>query len=363
MKLMRIWVAGGVLSAATVGGTACVVVSTSHSGPQRPNVLKETTELVIVPAYHDFEEQTSTLSTRVAEFCAMPSEATFASARASWHEANRAWNRTASFRLGPSSAVRTGNIQDWPIVPSSIETSARATEPVTDAWLEALGSRSRGLPVLEYLLSNYDDTTGALTALSGTRRCEYASAVARDLEARAAEIAEGWDPAYAAELSKAGQGSTTWSSESDALSAVLTQIISALETIKLTRLGVPLGIDDGSPDPAAVESPYERASIDAMVATVEGVRKLWLAEGGLDSFAIWLRERNPELATRVLRELDDALEALREIPEPLSTYVAGADLAQGMNAHMAIRSLERTFASDVSAAISISVGFTDKDGD
>lgn len=345
-------------AALALGVGACVIVSTSGTTRDRSPVLRDSAELVIVPGYRDLASEAGALHVAVDALCAAPDAEALEVARAAYLTTSRTWERTLPWGFGPVADERLeGEIEFWPTRPDTIETNLVSGATIDEAWVAGLGVAGKGLPALEYLLFERD------AVLEDARRCAYAAAIAAHLETSTARLLAAWEDGYVEEFATAGRGSTAWRTQLDALSAMLTQMISSVQRIKTAKLGAPLGLDTGgTAQPDAVELPYAHASLAAMVTTLEGLRALWLVDGGfgLDE---WVRERDVELADRVLVEIDAAIAALEAIPEPFSTYVAGTDRTESDAALVAIRQLERTLASDVSAAIALSVMFTDNDGD
>ncbi|UJR79367.1 imelysin family protein [Sandaracinus amylolyticus] len=338
--------------------TACVIISSNAGGVDRAPVLRDSAEIVIVPGYRALAAEAVTLRESLDTLCAAPDAESLEGARTAFRTTSRAWERTLPWAIGPIVDERIeGDIAFWPTRPTTIESSLASATTIDDAWVDGLGATAKGLPALEYLLFERD------AVLEDARRCAYAAALGAHLARTTQRLVAAWEGGYTESFATAGRGSTAWRTQLDALSAMLTEMIASVQTTKMTKLGVPLGNEAGGvPQPSAVELPYAHVSIDAMIATLEGLRALWLVEGG-EGLDEWVRERDPALADRVLVEIDAAIAALRAIPEPLSTYVQSGDLTAGETAFTALRALERTLATDVSGAIALSVMFTDNDGD
>ena len=204
-----------------------------------------------------------------------------------------------------------------------------------------------------------------MTALSDTRRCAYLSALTDHVKRTSTSLAEAWSPDggdYANTLATAGEtGNLTYPAQLSAVSAVLTEIPVAVDDVKATKVGKPLGHLDMPPMPDQVESPYAHASVEAMQAALEGLRTLWT--GTEHDFDDYLRTRNPELADTVLAQLSAADDAVAALPEPLADYAGGADHRAGDAAYEALGTLERTFTTDVGTTLAVSIGFSPSDGD
>lgn len=352
-------------------GIAVLVACGGEAGftyePARAELLRETVELVIRPSYHAVDDAAATLRDRATTLCAAPVAAGVDAARAAWLDLFRAWERTSAFQFGPTRELNLGpEIAFWPTRPDSIEENVAATVAIDEAWVESLGAAGLGIFALEYLLFAPTSSTDVAAAFTTTpRRCEYLVAVAADAERTAAEIVTAWDGAYGDGLATAGAaGNTTFPSQLRAISTLLTQILAAVTTVKAVRLGGPLGdMAGGVPAPDTVRSIYAGASDAGMLAEIDGVRAAWTA--GVDGRGLggYVATRNAGVADMALAQMTSTHAALAAIPNPLEEYVVMPAHDLATEAQLEARTLERTLGTDVAMALSISLMFTDADGD
>jgi predicted lipoprotein len=144
-------------------------------------------------------------------------------------------------------------------------------------------------------------------------------------------------------------------------------LIASAEVLTTVRLAKPLGLDR-SPSVAApelLESPRSDASIDDLLAVLDGIEMVYLGRrkdvAGLP-LADAVAERSPGADERLRTALQRAKELVRALPGPLRTAVAERR-DPVIAAHAAVREVKRTLSTDVAGALGTSVGFNVTDGD
>jgi predicted lipoprotein len=367
-----------VLGALALSGAMGACDAPSYPPYDRAALLRETTEMVILPGYADAASAASTLHTRTTALCmpvatgGTPSMADLTAARTAWREALLAWQHTSAYQMGPARDMNLGpEIASFPPITATIETNVTGTTAIDAHFVDAQGSGAKGFYAVEYLLFAYPSYTTAndamtLAALGDARRCQYLDALADHLARITTRVSDAWSPTggnFAATFAEAGSsGNTAYTTQQSAIEALVTQMRDAVEHVKNERLGMPLGLRTTT---GPVESPYAGASIASAEAVIEGAHDAWtVAPHSLDAF---LRSRNVSLADRVLAQFmagSDGLAALESPPlaTPFETYVSGTDHAAGQAAYMQLTLLEQMFSGEIAATLGLSI-VSSADGD
>jgi predicted lipoprotein len=261
-------------------------------------------------------------------------------------------------RIGPK-------IDQWPLrVPvEDVEELLASDAAVTPAAVNQMGVNRKGLQVAEYLLFTPD----ALTALADARRCEYLVSVGQELETRALELREAWDPAgndFAGELSEAGRGRTAFADLHDAFSEVVNRMGFTLENLRTEKLLKPLGTTNGAPAPDQVESRFSGRTLEDMRDNLAGIELLYFGDPtrsipGLDSY---LNERGRSYATQMRDDLSAIREAIDAIPEPMTEAVSSSRERIDA-ANDAVSNLQMLIQVDIINTLGLQVSFNDNDGD
>jgi predicted lipoprotein len=279
-------------------------------------------------------------------------------ARAAWRKARSTWKPSDAFLFGPASDLGlTGGAIDTPADAAKIEALVAGDTPIDAAAVARLGANEKGFGGLEVLL---------FASARDPRRAAFGALLATELLNRITAVRDAWANSYAQELTTAGRGSATFTSEHQGIDIVVNALVSAAEIIVTLHLAQPLGLDKGGPPkPEAVESPYADASLDDLRAELSGIEAIYLGtrNGGTGlSLADAVADRNPSADTDLKTALTKAKAALGAIPGPLRTAVVNwRDAVQ--TAHQACRDVKRALATEVAGALGTSLGFTVTDGD
>ena len=333
----------------------------------RAELLRETVDVVIVPGYSDVHTSATTLHARAIALCdGSPDVAGVDAARLAWRALFLAWEQTSAYQFGPTRDSNLGNqLAFAPTRPESIEANIASPAAIDDAWVDSLGAAGVGVFALEYLLYADADSAAVAAALIGApRRCDYLVALGAHAERLSARIVAEWTPYGESFATAATAGNTSFPSQLRAISVLLTQMLSSVSALKVARLGVPLGdANGGVVQPAEVRSPYAGLSNEGMLAALDGFRATWTAGADGRGLGGYLAMRNAPLADTVIAQLVRTHTALAAIPAPLESYIVRPDHALATNAQLEVRNLERTIGTDVAGSLSISLMFTDADGD
>ncbi|MDF2697958.1 MAG: Iron-regulated protein precursor [Labilithrix sp.] len=342
--------------------------------PDRGKILADLSANVIVPVYTDAATQAKALEDALAPLRDAPTAEALTAARTAWKKARATWKVTDAFLFGPADDLAlTGGIIDTPADVTKVEALVTATTPLDAGSIAALGANQRGFGALEALLfdlSRDDATMLAAFQAEGHRRGTFAALVASDLRTKIDTVRAAWSQAptdYGVQLATAGRGSTVYSSERQGVDAVVNALIAASEVLIAVRLAKPLGLDKtpAVAAPELIESPRSDASIDDILAVLDGIEMVYLGRHGDASglpLADAVAERSPDTDTRLRSDLQKAREAVRAVPGPLRTAVVERR-DPVIAAHAAVREVKRCLLTQVAGALGTSVGFNVTDGD
>jgi predicted lipoprotein len=362
----------GLLALGTGGVVACQ--RDGAEPPDRGKVLADLAALVIVPAYTDASAKAKALDDALAVLKDAPSADSLAAARAAWRQARASWKVADAFLFGPADDLAvTGGVIDTAADAAKVEALAAASTPLDANEVAKLGANQRGFGGLEVLLFDPAKDDAAMLAMfqvEGRRRGVLASLVSADLRTKIDAVLAAWAGAptdYADQLAHAGRGSKAYTSERQGIDAVVNALIAAAEVLIALRLAKPLGLDKSPavPAPELIESPRSDASIDDILAVLDGIEMVYLGRRGEVAglpLADAVAERSPRADERMRSDLQKAKEAVRAMSGPLRTAVVERR-DPVVAAHAAIREVKRCLATEVAGALGTSVGFNVTDGD
>ncbi|MBX3193051.1 MAG: hypothetical protein KF819_39065 [Labilithrix sp.] len=368
----RQWLVGSAIaSVAGIGGALAACSRATPAGPSREEILRDVVNIVIVPSYVEASVTAAALAGAAERLT--PDVASLTAAREAWRAARGAWKITDAFLLGPADdlAVTGGAIDSGPPDVAKIEALVVGASVIDDAAVGSLGGNQRGFAGLEALLFDPSKTDEAVAvAFAGDRRRALAAAIARDLRRKIDAVRDAWLPEkgnFAAELAKAGRGSTRYATERQGIDAIVNAIAGAAEVLVALRLAKPLGLDvtPQAPHPELVESPLSDASLADILAVVDGIERIYLGGRGSERGAPLgdaVHELRPDGDDRLRQELTRAKNAVALVPPPLREAVS-AHRDAAIAAHAAVREIKRSIVTDVAGALGTTIGFSVTDGD
>ena len=204
----KLLVAGGAkkLLAAGVAGMllATVVAACGDSPPSRQDVLSDLADEVIIPAYDNFLNTSSSLAESVSDLCALLANSDTAAegalnsvydaltaSRASWSFSEAMW-------VGPVMERRSRAVIDWDIDAEQIE--ARIADIsfalTADNLASRVGADERGLSAVEYVVGNPSTSEAAIAKLANPRYCEYLTAATQVVVAEAELLVSDWTTSF-----------------------------------------------------------------------------------------------------------------------------------------------------------------------
>lgn len=322
---------------------------------------------VIASGYLDLAKSCRELTNAVAQLVRTPDQASLDPARKSWLAAADAANRIRCFQSGP--IIDRGFLSTfyyWQVLPMRIEGAAEATNSFEQAFVDEVGSTSKGLFAIEYLLFDRIPsplTQGAkagtaLELLSGSpARGAFLQALARDLETKAGLIAADWAaPGEASALSNfvaAGH---------ESVNILVNQLAMITEDAAEKHLNFVLDL----PTPISqhrhrVERSPSGSSLEGVLRTIEGFETIYRGGDGL-GLDDAISRVNPSLQERLDKQFANAFAATRAIGQPLEQAIVDhRPLIE--KAYEQLRALEILFKVDVVSALGVTLTFSSADGD
>ena len=327
---------------------------------------------VMLPTYLNFETAAVALQDATAQLCEAPALARLEAAQARWRQAALHWKRSEAFQLNLTQ-LYAKSIGFWPTRERRLRQALMSDEPITPAYIENMGVAAQGLSAMEYLLFDAEaGQTAVLQAMQegpmAKRWCPYLVAMSAHLVEKAHAVARLWRPKgtdFSGTVAHAGQGGTIYPTSHRAISDIVNQLVSAVETVLNSKIGKPLRGNGRQPWPNAVEAGRSGSSKALLIATLEGALAVYSGEVESQSglgFEDFLTSLSSDLGARITEQFHAALTAARAIPEPLR--VAIVEQPQAVQAaYQAVQQLLILLKVDMTNVLSVTVDFSDNDGD
>jgi predicted lipoprotein len=338
-----------------------ILVLAAGCTPQfdREAMLTNIADEVILPAHEAFLARSAALEKEAGDFSENPTAESLTRLQESWLEAARAWKRVELYPFGGTMLLHT-SIEKRPVNEEFIENFI-ATEPVLDeAFIEGIGSTSKGLGAIEYLI--FDPEGGdaqVLESFSDPRRGEYLAGLAANLNTRAERLGDAWAPEGGnyreAFIDAAADGADLEGS----ISLLSNEMIFLTEMVAREKIGVPLGKDGfGEPSPESAEGYRSGSSLDLTKANIEALQAAF--EAGLDEYLSQLG--GEATAEAISTQFETVLADLEAIGPSLEEAVVTRP-EDVEKAYQSLRVLVTLLKTDMANRLGITITFSDNDGD
>lgn len=226
------------------------------SDSDRRLMLTNIADNIVIPGYTSFELKLANMIAKSDAFRANPTTTTLADFRTAWQEAYIEWQKVALFDFGPS--ADNGLIGFMNIYPTNV-TAINANITSGTASLETSGSYSaQGFPALDYLINGSAATDADIVALYTTdseadKRKAYLLQLTNQMHTKFSLVKNAWTSTYRNTF-VTNTGTGLYSSTS----LMVNGIVSYYERhLRSGKFGIPSGVMiGGSLLPESVEGYY-----------------------------------------------------------------------------------------------------------
>lgn len=346
-----------------------------EEGTDRKAMLTHLADNIIIPSYDTFQARFDVMVSKSNAFAAKPDVATLAEFRTAWMDAYTEWQKVELFDFGPGEKHTIRNF--FNIYPASEQgIAANIADPT--ASLETPDSYPRqGFPALDYLINGIGATDAAIiaqytTAPNAAARLAYIKRVTDRMDSILDKVTGEWNGAYKETfVTKTGLdiGSST--------SLLVNGYVLHYERyLRSGKFGIPSGaMLNGVPAPEKVEAYYKKdisltlakTAHQAYVDFFNGKNVKSDATGpSLKSYLDALGAKDSSTGKSLSELLNTQFEAtkakLNTLKPNLSEEVKTNNQAM-KDTYNEMQKAVRMLKVDMTSAMSITITYTDNDGD
>lgn len=359
-----------VLSATVLLTIGCSDDSGSESDDfDRSVMLDNIGKNIILPNYQDFHQATLLLRDAATDFADSPSSQNLLELQAKWQTAASSWKSVEMIDLGPIDqlALKT-SIDNWPTNTIAIEDAIATDEVINEDFVKSLGSSSKGLPAIEYLIFDPEaENQVVLNELTGsTNRLLYLQALCQNLSSLAGQLSNGWDPADGNYLNTFVQ--TDGKDVGSSINMLANNIIFLTEIVKNDKLGVPLGKKSlGELLPKDAEAWRSQLSLAFILENLRTLKDIYtgLNGAGFDDYLdhVDAKDLQGEALSQIIEaQFDSSIEAAEAISMPLVDALT-LEKDKVEQAFDETQLLVVLLKADMMSSLGLLVTFSDNDGD
>ncbi|MEM7417275.1 MAG: imelysin family protein [Gemmatimonadota bacterium] len=320
-------------------------------------IIEAYVDQTVVATYADLETQATALRAAVAAFDGDQSQANLDAAANAWIASREPWEASEGFLFGPVAFLGLDpSLDSWPLDQAQLDDVLASSFDLSPDFIrEGLNATLRGFHTVEFLLfrDGQPRTAGDVT----DREREYLVAATEVLFEDATLLQEAWTSAvdgvgpraFADEFRNAGQAGSRYLSQTEAILELIEGMIVIADEVGNGKINDPFT----EQDPAIVESWFSWNSLTDFANNVRSIQNAYLGgyhKGtrgtGLNSY---VAGEDPALDTRIQAEIQAALDAVGDVPEP---FRSNLDANAEINAAIAaLNTLVATFENDLKALV------------
>ncbi|GHC47198.1 imelysin family protein [Ulvibacter litoralis] len=223
----------------------------------------------ILPLHESFATQTTTLLEKAEAFAQNETVQNLTTFQNEWKNTAILWKQCELYNMGDieDSFIHT-RIDTWATNDDNIEGFIAGSEPIDIAFINSVGSSSKGIAALEYLLFNADISTTLTDFQNDSRRVDYAVALSEDLKNLGAEINGlwiGYGPTFIDAVDSNLEGGQNQTNNA---------MVTLVEEVIISKLGRALGdTNGGTLNEEEFEAFRSDISLQMIKANLEEVQK------------------------------------------------------------------------------------------
>jgi predicted lipoprotein len=351
--------------------------SPGDNAKDRKPILTHWADNIIVPSYAAFKVKFDVMQGKADAFTNAPGTASLAELRAAWVDAYVEWQKVELFEFGPADRYTLRNFFNiYPTDVSGIE--ANINDPATSLDLPASYAR-QGFPALDYLINGVGADDGAIvayytTAPDAAKRIAYIKRITARMNTLLTSVITEWNGAYRDTFI----GKTGLDVGSSTGLVVNAYVLYYERYVRSGKIGIPSGAtiaSTGVPYPEKVEAFYKKDISQALAKNAHlaaagffnGNNVLTGAEGPslasyLDALGAKDAVTGTMLSALIRAQFSDISTKLDQLSPSLYQQVQTNNQAM-VDTYTAMQKLVRMLKVDMTSAMSITITYTDNDGD
>ena len=285
-------------------------------------IISSTANKVVLASYEDFANNAQKLTDALLTFQFTPTDDNLRNVQFAWRDTRRPWEQTESFLFGPVDTQGIDPAMDsWPVNRTDLDAVLSSGNKLDVPFVSALDDTLHGFHTVEYLIfgANNDKKAADITP----RETEYLVSATSLLHTHIDSLANAWRPSggnFVQKFATAGQGSTTYPSETAALQELVNGMIGIIDEVGNGKISDPFSQTNHE----LVESQFSFNSLLDFENNIRGVENIYLgrylqSDGpGLDDL---VRRNNAGLDTEIRQKIDAAIDAIQAIPFPFRNAI------------------------------------------
>ena len=308
--------------------------------------LNDFANTVVLATYTDLDNKAGELLSAVQALGAATNQAHLELAQGAWKATRKPWEQSEAFLFGPVDTQGLDPALDsWPVNRVDLDGVLTSEQALTEASIDALEDTLKGFHTIEYLLFRDGDQRKAEDITP--RELEYLVATTENLKSKTAQLRNAWEASgenYAAEVANAGDSSTIYKSQKDAMQEMVNGMIVIADEVANGKISDPFN----ERDTTLVESQFSFNSITDFQDNIRGIQNVYVGKFAADGQGLneFVNSQDAELDARFQTEVQTAIDTIGAIPDPFRDSIT-AQRAAIQAAIDAVSTVQGTLENDI----------------
>ncbi|MHA8105190.1 imelysin family protein [Aquirufa nivalisilvae] len=375
MKKYLLIVLTGLIWACGSNGTGTDEPTPQEDGKDRKAILIHLADHVIIPSYANFKLKLDAMLAKSDAFTSQPNTANLQAFRSAWIEAYIEWQKVELFDFGPAEKQTIRNF--FNIYPANeIGIQSNIADPAANLEVPASYAQ-QGFPALDFLINGVAKTDEEivayyLTPVEGTKRIAYIKRLTARMNSLLDKVINEWNTTY-----RETYVSKTGLDISSSTSLMINGIVLHYERfIRSGKFGIPSGaMLNGVVAPEKVEAFYKKdislvlakTAHQAYVDFFNGKAvKTGLEGPSIKTYLDALKAKDSATGKNLSEIINAQLEATKlklDVLKPDLYEEVKTNNQAMVNVYTEMQKTVRLLKVDMTSAMSITITYTDNDGD
>ena len=292
------------------------VSATGEDAFDASTTLNDFANKVVLATYTDLDNKAGELLGAVQALSAATNQAHLELAQNAWKAARTPWEQSEAFLFGPVDTQGLDPALDsWPVNRVDLDGVLGSGQALTAASIDALEDTLKGFHTIEYLLFREGNQRKAEDI--SPRELEYLVATTENLKSKTAQLASAWAASgenYAGEVANAGDTSTIYKSQKDAMQEMVNGMIVIADEVANGKISDPFN----EKDTTLVESQFSFNSISDFQDNIRGIQNVYMGKFTTDGQGLneFVNGKDADLDARFQTEVQTAIDTIGAIPDP-----------------------------------------------
>lgn len=281
--------------------------------------------------------------------------------REQWLKVAKSWARCYAFNIGTLKrqyfALRFAN---FPINTQGLEQIITSKELVNESVVKSMGSDTKGILGLEYLLYGKENAVTNNTFEKSENRKKLLQLMTEELSKNATSYHEKWEEYSQSLINNESESGNI----SNSFNLIFNGLNNAIHYAWETKIGKPAGLEKSkiiSKD--RVEAAFSKKSLEFVKENISMTKEVFFSNKTVNiSDKIKFVTKNDDLNNTIKKQYEKIENAIDAIEKPLSIAIE-SEKEKVRILHNELKRLEIYFSTDVKSTLSLIITGTDGDGD